>query len=293
MLKLDYSFAKHETFHIRTGWLRKGLDAIKKDNHIFLERMDAMDELGIGSNMIKSLRYWLQAVGLTYEDYNSSRQRVQFKSTLAEKILDYDEFFEDPATFWLLHFNIGRDKELATTWYWFFNHFNYLEFDKELFVDMLIKYIERNGEKPPAESSLKSDFDVLTRMYSYDPKENNSPEDSLESPFKELKLITKIDNRTYKLNRPTLDNLPVEVFLYCLLDSLEDIRSVNVEELLNKENSIGRVFKLNMNLLYDYIEKLEELGYLRLDKHAGLNSIQLKVEDKEKVLADYYQSKTI
>ncbi|WP_035571776.1 DUF4007 family protein [Halonatronum saccharophilum] len=289
---MSYSFAKHETFHIRTGWLRKGLDAIDENGHIFLERIAAMDELGIGSNMIKSLRYWLQVTGLTIEEY-SGGQKVQVKEELAKIILENDEFFEDVATFWLLHFNLSKNKEEATTWYWFFNHFNYLEFDKDLFIDRLINYIERNGEEPPAISSLEKDFNTLIRMYLYDPKENNSPEDSLESPFKELKLITKTDKNTYKLNRPNLDNLPVKIFLYCLLDSLEGTKSINVEELLNKENSIGRIFKLNMNLLYDYIERLEELDYLRLDKHAGLNSIQLKVESKAGILENYYKSKTI
>ena len=32
---MSYHFAKHETFHIRTGWLRKGLNALEKNNHIF------------------------------------------------------------------------------------------------------------------------------------------------------------------------------------------------------------------------------------------------------------------
>ncbi|SJZ77675.1 DUF4007 family protein [Selenihalanaerobacter shriftii] len=286
---MSYSFARHETFHIRTGWLRKGLKAIEKNNHIFLETIPAMDELGIGKNMISSLRYWLQVTGLTEEDYDSNRQKIQEKKELTGIVLNYDEYFEDPSTFWLLHFNLCRNKEVATTWYWFFNHFNYLEFDKELFVEELINYIRRTGEEPPAKSSLEKDFNTFKRMYLYDPEDNNSPEDSLQSPFSELKLITKVDTDTYAVNRPSIDTLPPRILFYSLLLSLEaGTKSVNVEEVLNQENSIGRLFKLNISLLYEYLEKLQEIGYLHLDKHAGLNSIQLRELSQDKVLEDYY-----
>ena len=91
---MSYSFARHETFHIRTGWLRKGLTALKKDKHIFLEDK-AMEELGIGKNMVSSLRYWLQAVGLTQEEYNSRGQKIQVMTELANDLLDFDKYFEE------------------------------------------------------------------------------------------------------------------------------------------------------------------------------------------------------
>lgn len=292
---MEYSFARHETFHVRTGWLRKGLDAIDKNNHIFLETIPAMDELGIGKNMIKSLRYWLQVLGLTDEEFNKKRQKVQKKEGLAEAILNYDEYFEDEATFWLLHFNLVQEEEKATTWYWFFNYFNYLEFDKEIFIDRLKRYIKRSGENPPAESSLESDFNVFRRMYLYNPEEDIHPESSKVSPFRELKLLVSLDNDEYKINRPSLDNLPPRILYYCLLETLEDnqVDSINVESLLNKENSVGKVFKLNMTLLHEYLEKLQDLNYLRLDRQAGLNSIHLKKrpDENKDILKEYYNLK--
>ena len=53
-------FARHETFHPRFGWLKKGYDAAVKNNNIFLEE-DAAVTLGVGKNMVRSIRYWCSA----------------------------------------------------------------------------------------------------------------------------------------------------------------------------------------------------------------------------------------
>ena len=56
------SFAKHEAFYIREGWLFKGMAAIKQAEGdgqlptIFLDT-DAPERLGIGRNMVRSLRF--------------------------------------------------------------------------------------------------------------------------------------------------------------------------------------------------------------------------------------------
>ncbi len=66
------AFAKHETFYIREGWLFKGMAAIKKAEEvgrlptIFLDD-NAPEVLGIGHNMVRALRFWMQATGLAEE----------------------------------------------------------------------------------------------------------------------------------------------------------------------------------------------------------------------------------
>jgi hypothetical protein len=44
------AFARHETFHPRFGWLKKGFDAAVRDQHIFT-REEAPVILGVGKNM--------------------------------------------------------------------------------------------------------------------------------------------------------------------------------------------------------------------------------------------------
>ena len=61
-------FRAHETFFIRKGWLSKGMERVVAKEDLFVDKTEnPMDVLGIGSNMVKSLRYWLQAVDLTSE----------------------------------------------------------------------------------------------------------------------------------------------------------------------------------------------------------------------------------
>ena len=50
-------FARHETFHPRYGWVKKAYDAGAKDPHVFNEDM-AVVRLGVGKNMVKSIRHW-------------------------------------------------------------------------------------------------------------------------------------------------------------------------------------------------------------------------------------------
>jgi|RhiMetdeSRZDD1v2_1073273.scaffolds.fasta_scaffold3827553_2 hypothetical protein len=46
-------FAAHESFHIRDGWLRKGLLNIERNPYLFSEE-HAGDDLGVGRNMVSS-----------------------------------------------------------------------------------------------------------------------------------------------------------------------------------------------------------------------------------------------
>ena len=61
-------FRAHDTFFIRKGWLSKGMKYVYVKPDVFVDKNEnPMDVLGIGSNMVKALRYWLQTVGLTTE----------------------------------------------------------------------------------------------------------------------------------------------------------------------------------------------------------------------------------
>ena len=67
-------FRAHDTFFIRKGWLSKGMKSVSAKNDIFVAKDEnPMDVLGLGSNMVKALRYWLQVVGLTQEPKSGKR----------------------------------------------------------------------------------------------------------------------------------------------------------------------------------------------------------------------------
>lgn len=54
--KIQPIFARHETFHPRFGWLKKGYDKAIENSAIFSEE-SVSTTLGVGKNMVKTIRY--------------------------------------------------------------------------------------------------------------------------------------------------------------------------------------------------------------------------------------------
>lgn len=133
-------FRAHETFFIRKGWLSKGMKAIKNDPMAFISKeKNPMDTLGIGSNMVKSLRYWLQAVGIAEEP--NSGKRIQTFTPLGEQIYKHDRYIEELGTLYLLQYRLASQHELAASWYYFYNIFNMTEFTRDDFIAGLNGYV--------------------------------------------------------------------------------------------------------------------------------------------------------
>ena len=60
-----FSFSGHEKFHCRQFWLKKGYDFLCAGRRFTDE--DAVVALGVGKNMVNSIRFWLKAFGLVDE----------------------------------------------------------------------------------------------------------------------------------------------------------------------------------------------------------------------------------
>ena len=88
---------RHESFSIREGWLAKGLNEVKKNKKVF-SSSDATDELGVGYNMVKSLKYWMYATKLI-EDVGRDIELTEFGNLIPK----YDSYLEDKFTWWLIH----------------------------------------------------------------------------------------------------------------------------------------------------------------------------------------------
>ena len=173
----------HEKFALRDGWLTKGL--IEVDNpdydNVFLEK-DAAEIFGIGSNMVKSLRYWMRVLGLTNE---TGSELSLFGKLVKQK----DTFIEDSFTLWIMHSKIAKDIHNATAWFMYFNRCDAEDLDKGMIHGILLREISKYVPgKKISEKSLDSDIDTLLNMYSKG-KENDDPEDKSISPFYQLGLI--------------------------------------------------------------------------------------------------------
>lgn len=285
------AFARHETFYFREGWLTKGLKAVNEDQGIFMAK-DAMERLGIGSNMVKALRYWMMATGLTTE--NTSGKRVQTFTPLGKIIYKFDKYLEEPMTLWLLHYQLAINDKLATAWYWFFNVFNHREFDEGLFLEELKHWVKIQGEEV-SEGSLKKDFDCIISTYCPSKNPVANPEDNIVCPLQELELIEQVDakKRVYRFTRKNISEMPLELFHFALMDYMRQQKlekHISLDILLSGPKALGRVFALGLADLIEVLRKLEEEGYTRFIRTAGLNHVSVLSEQcPEDILEDYYQ----
>ena len=198
---MTMKFRAHDTFFIRKGWLSKGMKNIEKKPHVFVDKEEnPMDVLGIGANMVKALRYWLPAVGLTEEP--KSGVRKQSFTDFGKIVYEHDKYIEETGTLYLLHYKMATNKDNVTAWYFFFNEFAEREFTKEDFVQKLQSFIKMNEKDYGiALRSLEEDFACIINTYLPNNKmEDADPENNIDCPFRELGLVNVLNkkNKTFK-----------------------------------------------------------------------------------------------
>ncbi len=201
---MSMKFRAHDTFFIRKGWLSKGMERVVAKEDLFVDKNEnPMDVLGIGSNMVKALRYWLQAVGLTSEPKKG--KRVQKLTPLGNEIFNNDKFIEELGTLYLLQYQLAKQDEEATAWYYFFNVFSMSEFTREEFVQGLQNYVlMADDASTVAIRSLNDDFACIINTYLPRYKSNPgkvSPENNIDCPFGELGLVDIANKRQKTYNQ--------------------------------------------------------------------------------------------
>lgn len=246
-------FARHETFHPRFGWLKKGFERAAEDAEVFL-REDAPVRLGVGKNMVRSIRYWCAAFKLLENECPTN-----FGAQLLGN-RGWDPYLEDPASLWLLHWKLLEPPCQATTWDFIFNEFRLLEFTVEDLFYQLCDYRDREAPRI-VESSLRKDVSCLLRMYVQQVTKATASEDSLDCPFTELGLIHAAgDSRHYTFRVGEKRSLPAEVTVYaCLYHASRaggSARTLPIANLLYDRGSPGLVFKLTESAICEAIEAM-------------------------------------
>lgn len=282
--KVIYKLKGHEKFPLREGWINKGLSVAKeKGTHIFLESQGP-DMLGVGTNMVKSIRYWMQACGLLVKDGNK-----EILSDMAEIIYMNDPYLEDIFSLWILHSNITKNIEQATVWYMFFNRFNVDSFNKADMQKKMQQELFNYVGQQVTESSLKDDIDVLLNMYSKGDNKNEDPEDKIISPFTTLGIIKKEDETYYKI-QPDLRRIANELVLYEISSLLDHNKSISIETIASGERSLGAIYNMTMVTVNKYLDNLEAMGYIRVDRTAGLDMVYPEnMKSPIEIIRDYYR----
>lgn len=278
------SFSGHETFPFRYGWLKKGVELAAIDGGIYSSPDEAMVELGVGKNMVNSIKYWCQVTNLLNSVRNIETSRAELEpSELAKKLVTtelYDQYFEDPATLWLMHWHIASNAEQCTTWYFLFNLLHKMEFTKDQLIAEIQKWLEEKGFSEANENSLKRDVDVCVRTYVHAKGSKRlTAEDSLDCPLTELNLISSLEGgRVFKFVRSERADLPDEIFLYALEDfwsKTADTNSITLEAITYDSGSPGEIFKIDQDSIVRRLEGISEISgnAFRYDETAGLKQV--------------------
>jgi len=133
------SFGGHEKFVFRDGWLKKGIDAIEQDPMIFTED-SALVILGVGKNMVRSIRHWCLATSLIEEINAVERKRAMQATTLGRKLMvngGWDPFLEDTGTLWLIHWLLASNSVRSLIWHLTFSRFYEVNLQKSSLAFLL------------------------------------------------------------------------------------------------------------------------------------------------------------
>lgn len=279
MAAAQNQFSGHESFPLRYPWLKKGFDAVAADAGAFL-RDDAVATLGVGKNMVRAIRHWCLAAGVLEEgDAGGLRATAFGELLLADGGLD--PYLEDPATLWLLHWQIASSRARATTWFWTFSHFHEPEFTRDALASALFRWSQTLGGKLVAESSVRRDVDVFLRTYA-PPRavRGGVAEDSLDCPLVELGLVTQASgSQTFRFNRGLQPGLPDGVLVYATLAFWDAFApaaaTLAVADLARQPGSPGRLFKIDESSLIERLECFEALtaGAVSYGETAGLRQL--------------------
>lgn len=275
-------FRGHETFSIRKGWLNKGIKNVEKNPSIFISKEEnPMDIFGIGSNMVKSLRYWLQATNLTSEP--TSGKRTQTLTKLGKIIYANDQYFEEIGSLWLIHYELATNKDFATSWYILFNKLDSIEFNEDDFYRKVKKYVTMiDFNKIPALRTVNDDFKCIINTYFSKTRLSDAkvnPEDNVSCPLTELGLIDYVTTangmRVYRKVTPNIDNIPNTIAMAILIKSANGKKEIKISTIQNGENNLGRVFNLDTISLLNLLYRLEIQKYIKVVRTAGLDLIRI------------------
>lgn len=295
-----FSFSGHETFVFRYGWMKKAVDACADDPKVFADD-DAIVKLGVGKNMVRSIRHWGLAAGVIEEE-PGSRGGLLRPTELGEFLFGHggqDQYLEDPGTLWLLHWNILSNPQRCTTWHMAFNALPSNEFTRDQLTHRVEEEVRRRNPKAmPSGNTLKRDVEIFLRTYI--PARNSRgtvAEDTLDCPLVELHLLEEIPGSdAYQMRRGPKNTLNDQVFAYALIDfwdrSAAQRETLAFSEIAYEKGSPGIAFKLDENSLVERLERLDQAtgGDLLYTETAGLKQVSRKsYRPKFEYLEQYYR----
>ncbi|MET3320335.1 UNVERIFIED_ORG: hypothetical protein ABIC97_003435 [Peribacillus simplex] len=225
------------------------------DERFFYDK-DAFEKIGLGKNMVQSLRYWVVATGVVSEVYNAERKKMHHITELGKLVFEYDKFIKFPETASILHYQLVKNVEPSSTWYWYFNVNNETVSTKDNLLNELIKWVKDTEKKTVSEKSLKRDIDCLVKLYTAG-QNVNDPEEVIQSPLHKLGLLEEKKGVIYK-KASNYDHIGLTALMYVLLDYKfqNDVDTVSVDDLVHTVGLWGKTFNISRSSIVNALNQL-------------------------------------
>lgn len=274
-------FSGHETFPLRQLWLRKFIDLLNDVRNSGAEEMpkgeEAIIRLGVGKNMVNSMRYWAEASGMVKP---ASLELTDLGAFLfgTGRMTGADEDCEHSATPWLIHWNLTATPEHFTTNWYLFNCVNVPVTDREAVLKSLAEWSKTNNFKVSV-LSLKRSIEVCLRSYAPRLSGKGHLEDFIEPLLSELDLLIPRTRDTFEFRRSAHATLPDAIFAYALIEFWDRLptqgATLDFNRIAFDYGSPGRVFKLDPKSVDARLARLEDLTGEALvwTEQAGLRQV--------------------
>ncbi|MGY6285446.1 DUF4007 family protein [Methylorubrum extorquens] len=281
-MSLREAFSGHESFAPRYGWLPKLYDAIVDDPGLFADEDGAIARLGLGKNMVRSLRFWGDAFGLL-----GAEGRMVRPTPLAVSILDpvdgRDRYVERTETLWKLHWALATRGHLGA-WNVVFDEISDPEVTRRHLTTLVRqRAVRTRGEI--SQATLALHVSVFLQCYCGSEQDDIVLEDTLGCPLQELRLCRLVDaagDQVVRMPRGPKPGLTVGAFAHALADHwhsrLAGNRTVSLRSLLHERHAPGKVLKLDEATLLERMEATcREVGGMevREDGVGGLHLVAL------------------
>lgn len=276
----SFSFSGHESFPCKSLWLKKGYDYDARgndfnDNHAVLE-------LGVGKNMVASIRYWLKVFGLNKESH--TRWVADYLFGAQGK----DPYIEDAGTLWLLHYLLVTTGE-ATLYNWFFTDFQRKkkQFKREDVISFVKSRMLEDGHLSQFnENTVGKDVGVL--VLNYCPPKRAKCNEDYSALLLDLNLLTMPEGNEYVFNEGGHAPLPPDIYFFAVVLEKGGDMSVPFDGLLKR---LELIFCMSEKDLVDCLKAIAEKysDYVVYSDNAGVRQLLFSKDiHPREILANYY-----
>jgi Protein of unknown function (DUF4007) len=294
------TFARHETFHPRFGWFRKAFVAAATEPGIFNDD-DATVRLGVGKNMVRSLRFWGTASHLLVDEpVEGTRKRNTKPTNIAAALLQpggLDPYMESTATWWWLHWLLTGPECQLPVWWMIIHDLPIVELDEAVLLQACKQLVEASTWDVPHESSIAKDISAFVRTYGDTTSAHVKFDDQFGCPLRDLNLLTKSPTSGHRLANERPASIPGAIVLTALLDHAamqpDAANTISLARVATEPGAPGRAFRLTDTDIAELIEPIvNDTAGLSLSAPAGAPQLGwTRPPDSiaRQVIANYYQ----